>query len=586
MRRVHHGTAIFILLISLFESANAVAQKNAFVSDDLIKTLGSKTDTDNIGYLKAFDVLNKMDSASVWAGLKELELHHTSNHYFNARLYCLKADESAKYYYLKATDLVKAYFDSALNEAYRTSDDHLIAFVCQTYAGVMYNYQEIEISTTYYLKAAEIGERLNQKVTGPYSFWFRLGVALFHIREYGKSIYYLRRGLENWKDTSASADLFRISYWNAIGQDYQQLGQLDSALAIYGFSNRIALSRGDGGWVAINYGYIGQVYFQLKRYEKAKPLLLYDYNTIKDFDYNIAANSLQWLARIYIIEGKKDSALVRLRESFDLLSKSNSFPLQNREYLQYAYYTAADLYRQIGNADSVHYYFELYAALHDSLEKVATLSSLRISQLKVDNEKNYQTIQLLEKEKKDEELKRNFFIAGIIWLAIIAILYINRLRLKHWHKEQIAMQQKKAAEQEMISAKEQMQIFTESIIEKTTLIDKLEQQIRHNQLNSEQNRMIQEISHLTILTEDEWKKFKTIFEKIYPAFFLHLKETTPDITLAEQRMAALIRLHLTTKQIAAMLGISVDSVHKTRQRLRQRLNIAPEKNLEESVGTF
>ncbi len=50
---------------------------------------------------------------------------------------------------------------------------------------------------------------------------------------------------------------------------------------------------------------------------------------------------------------------------------------------------------------------------------------------------------------------------------------------------------------------------------------------------------------------------------------------------AEQRMAALIRLQLTTRQMASMQGISPDSVHKTRQRLRQRIGVTNETNLEE-----
>ena len=45
----------------------------------------------------------------------------------------------------------------------------------------------------------------------------------------------------------------------------------------------------------------------------------------------------------------------------------------------------------------------------------------------------------------------------------------------------------------------------------------------------------------------------------------------PDITEAECRIAALIRLHLNTKQMAAMLGISTDSVYKIKQRLRKQL---------------
>jgi DNA-binding CsgD family transcriptional regulator len=50
----------------------------------------------------------------------------------------------------------------------------------------------------------------------------------------------------------------------------------------------------------------------------------------------------------------------------------------------------------------------------------------------------------------------------------------------------------------------------------------------------------------------------------------------PDITVAERRMAALIRLHLNTKQMASMLGISTDSVYKIRQRLRKRLQLVDE----------
>ena len=98
--------------------------------------------------------------------------------------------------------------------------------------------------------------------------------------------------------------------------------------------------------------------------------------------------------------------------------------------------------------------------------------------------------------------------------------------------------------------------------------------------------MIDELSSLTILTEDEWSKFKTLFEKVYPGFFLRLKGKAPDITIAEQRTAALTRLHLTSKEMAAMLGISVDSVHKAKQRLRQRLDISTELNLEQSINSF
>jgi DNA-directed RNA polymerase specialized sigma24 family protein len=49
-------------------------------------------------------------------------------------------------------------------------------------------------------------------------------------------------------------------------------------------------------------------------------------------------------------------------------------------------------------------------------------------------------------------------------------------------------------------------------------------------------------------------------------------------------MAALTRLNLNSKQMASMLGISVDSVHKTKQRLRQRMHIQNEELLEETLA--
>ena len=99
-------------------------------------------------------------------------------------------------------------------------------------------------------------------------------------------------------------------------------------------------------------------------------------------------------------------------------------------------------------------------------------------------------------------------------------------------------------------------------------------------------QLISELSQQTILTEDDWDKFKSLFEKIFPLFFQRLKNTTAEITIAEQRMAALIRLQLTTRQMASMLGISIDSVHKTKQRLRRRFNIGADANMDEYIASI
>jgi DNA-binding CsgD family transcriptional regulator len=342
----------------------------------------------------------------------------------------------------------------------------------------------------------------------------------------------------------------------------------------------------DQGWLAINSSFLAQAYFQLKEYEKAKPLLVQSYRVTKDFDLNITANTLQWLSRIFLIEGKKDSASLVLREAFQLLGRSNTFPLQNREFTELAYLSMANTFRAMGNTDSFYRYFQLYSSLHDSLQYVVDHSSLEISQLRIVNENNYQTIQSLERQKKNQLLIRNLFITAVVLLSIIGLMYTNRQKIKYRHREEIAVKEKQAAQLEIASARQQLQLITESVLEKNNLVEKLSDQLQSQNLHADQYKMIDELSSLTILTEDEWSKFKTLFEKVYPGFFLRLKGKAPDITIAEQRTAALTRLHLTSKEMAAMLGISVDSVHKAKQRLRQRLDISTELNLEQSINSF
>ncbi|HET6722151.1 MAG TPA: hypothetical protein VFH07_05350, partial [Chitinophagaceae bacterium] len=272
--------------------------------------------------------------------------------------------------------------------------------------------------------------------------------------------------------------------------------------------------------------------------------------------------------------GNKELALEEVREAFQLLK---IWP--DAAYLRNVYYTHVQIFREMKAYDSAFYYNNLYVTLNDSLERIVSRSSTEISKARLNDETSKYNIQRLNKEKREQVTLRNIIIGAIVLVSLIIILIVNRTRLK------TKMRMEKA-EQEVNCARDQLKTFTGSIIEKTNLIEKLEMQVKGKESTSEQQAIISELSQQTILTEDDWQKFKSLFEKIYPGFFMKLKEKLPEITLAEQRMAALTRLQLTTKQIASMLGISVDSVHKSRYRLRQRFNVGTEGNLDELVATI
>ena len=89
---------------------------------------------------------------------------------------------------------------------------------------------------------------------------------------------------------------------------------------------------------------------------------------------------------------------------------------------------------------------------------------------------------------------------------------------------------------------------------------------------------------ILFLTEDDWNEFRNLFEKVQVGFFDKLKQRFPDLTPSEQRLLALMKLKLSKREMAGMLGIAPDSIKKTRQRIRKKINVPDDAALEEMVG--
>jgi len=557
----------------------------------------SKKDLSSYDSLFSLTVrLEKVDSIKTFQFLDELaEKGRSKGDHFKALFNCLKAriiynECYYEFYRVGKTpinvDSIKRELmklcSSAIDIAYRSEDDMLVAYVSYTYAIVIISFGEIGLTVMYAKNGIDLFEKLSYPVI-PQQYQF-LAELLYRVREYNESIHYGKKAIIAWQKSPNEYKPFTVSSMNTVALGYHRQQVYDSALIFYNRALELAKQIKDTVWTGIVSGNIGQIFYAQGKYDTAYSLLKGDYNASKAKGlFDNAGNSLQWAARTNLALGNKATALAEVREAFQLLKQ---WPDAN--YLRNTYYTATQIFREMGNYDSAFYYNNLWSRINDSLEKVVATSSLAISKARLNDETSRYNIQNLNKEKRSQLLLRNIIIASIVILSLIVVLTVNRQRLNEKLKtgkaeqEKLRMQQEKLLmEQEAASAKDQLKMFTQNIIEKTNLIEKLESQIKGKEVTSEQHTIISELSHQTILTEEDWSKFKSLFEKIYPGFFINLKEKFPDITLAELRMAALTRLQLTPKQMASMLGISVDSVHKTRQRLRQRLRIDPENSLEE-----
>jgi DNA-binding CsgD family transcriptional regulator len=79
--------------------------------------------------------------------------------------------------------------------------------------------------------------------------------------------------------------------------------------------------------------------------------------------------------------------------------------------------------------------------------------------------------------------------------------------------------------------------------------------------------------------DKEWDDFNLHFESINKNFYTKIRESFPGISPNDLKICALIKLNLSTKEMASILNISPDSVKTARYRLRKKLNLNTEDNL-------
>jgi hypothetical protein len=82
-----------------------------------------------------------------------------------------------------------------------------------------------------------------------------------------------------------------------------------------------------------------------------------------------------------------------------------------------------------------------------------------------------------------------------------------------------------------------------------------------------------------ISSRDDRQIFENNFERAHEQFFQKMKNKYPDLTSSDLQLCAYLRMNLSSKEIAPLLGISIRGVENHRYKLRKKLNLQPEDSL-------
>lgn len=464
----------------------------------------------------------------------------------------------------------------SMSRAVESADEYLMLQCFELYAYHCMWAGKPETALFYFLKSGELRKKLGDELlyAKNVSFFGSTGVLLYQMQEYAQAIQYLEPGV----NLPGPGKNPHTSSLNTLGLSFQRLGQADSALYWFNKSMESALANNDTVWQAIVKGNIGALYFEQQQDEKALPLLWSDYNTCIGTEANNAANTLHRIALICLRHNKTDSALLLAKRSMQIVSVSKSY---NPLFVRNASMALSEVYKKMGKTDSAFFYSDIYHRLNDSINLSVARNRADVVQTKLDFEKTSNSINVLLREKQSEKTIRNLLLTGILLLVVAGWFYFRWQRQQHFSRQLQLLHQKEKAEAAIEAATQQLSEFTQHLVDKNTLIENLQQQLQ--QQNFQVNEELQQQS---ILTENDWLRFKEMFEKANPGFMAQLQSAAPGITTAEIRLAALIRLNLGNKHMASMLGIGADAVRKTKSRLRQRLGINLEDGLEEYIKSI
>lgn len=287
------------------------------------------------------------------------------------------------------------------------------------------------------------------------------------------------------------------------------------------------------------------------------------------------SSAMNNLADAYRNQMEYGSALDLLEECISLNLKNGYF-----DNLRFNYANISAVYDSLGDYKSSKLYFEKYYVLKDSLIGVETQT--RIAELELGYQAKQKELALAKSENELQASRsRNRIKSLAILCLVLGLLLVFALTYQRIKR---GLMDLKRSKDEVLSLSNENRTKNEKITELEATLLEFKSKIYVNGYGTSTAPSSGRTS--TILTEEDWLAFKNYFQKIHPGYIGRLRIAYPEMTTAEERLFLLLKVNHTTKEIAHILGISEDSVKKTRVRLRKRLNITKEVGLESFVAEF
>lgn len=381
----------------------------------------------------------------------------------------------------------------------------------------------------------------------------------------------------------------------AIGHMYEKRKMYDSAFYYQQTALIYANKIGSIAAQAKIYENIGSIYEDRSQFDSAKfyfekSLLLYQQNQ----DVLSSIEVINNLGDVYQKSGDYQRGLYYAKQAM-LLAQQNKAMYQ----LQSAYRDMGQNFAMMQQHDSAYQYLEKSRALVQQIYAAENGQQIALQQTMYDTEKKNAEITRLQADKK---VTSTIIVAAVLLLIVLSLLGIvafSRQKLKIKNEQSINETNQKIFDTEkglMESELQRQQLQEENLqqqleIKSSQLSSHILHLIQKNEVMEEIKTGLTEIIHddkrdqkkqlrqllqkinFSFSQDSYWEQFRLIFDQVHTSFFTNLTQQFPSLTASELKLLSLIKMNLSTGDIATLLGITQDSLRVNRYRLKKKLGL-------------
>lgn len=524
------------------------------------------------------------------------------------------------------------YSDSLITELDSVSDDSSrIELLIQI--SLSFTQTDPDTAAHFALKANKIAEGIDDlslkvKVTN------HLGGIYIRKGMYGQALTSFQESLATLNQLP-DQKLLRARTLRGIGNIYFIQYKYDEAIEFYKEALEYFQEVNDSEGINLVYGGFANVYFETGEPEKA--ISYYK----KQIDHYIATDNEMGLGSSYLNIGmlydtidsltlavdysekalaiaEKNNALVMMTYPLKVLhSVSNSLENFERgiEYGKKSLELAQQLgiiyeekdahsnlsysYERLGNYKAAYEHYKSFKELNDSLLNEDANARLAEMRAQYETEQKEQEILVLGTENELQQARIVAITTSlglVVAIAIVSFFWFSvrkRKEIQLLEKDKLlAETERKLANEELESSRlreknlqSELTNFALHIVEKNDFLEevKVEMAAIRNEVSNQDaltqiNKLGSKIYQNLMLNRDR-EEFEIQVDQACDGFYKKLEKRYPELTSQERRLAALLRLNLSSKEISGILNISPKSVDQGRYRLRKKMALKKKKSL-------